>query len=190
MLSYWAQTYIKHEGTCPPPQYLDCRQCCPNPIITSFFVTKCTLHTIQYDTVYLTCSKKLTCSQLSPPPIFLYHWLVTKTVLRYCTSNIVDRLKLKQCCHITWHLGLGTLMITPVNLISCPQYFGQVYALMSVNCHQLQVIIRWPAIVSKSSAFAPVEATRPLFRQILVIWIFLWRVTQPFPITAHSRQHM
>jgi len=19
MLSYWAQTYIKHEGTCPPP---------------------------------------------------------------------------------------------------------------------------------------------------------------------------
>jgi len=40
---------------------------CPNIAITWHRKTRMVDHTIRYDSVYLTCSKKLTGSQLSPP---------------------------------------------------------------------------------------------------------------------------
>jgi len=58
----------------------------------------------------------------------------------------------------------------------------------SLHRLRLQVVI-WhvSAVVSESSAFAPVETTRTFsfFRQCLIVWVFRRRVAQPLPTEAH-----
>ena len=53
-------------------------------------ISKCAV-TIRYDTVYLTCSKKLTCSQLSPPHGIKQEALLSqrgRAMLRVCIASI------------------------------------------------------------------------------------------------------